>query len=43
VGFVGTAVHHHELGPIGLAVVKRALSRDAVLLIDGQTAAQDRD
>jgi tRNA-modifying protein YgfZ len=41
VGFLGTAVHHHELGPVGLAVVKRALPLDAVLGIDGQTAAQD--
>jgi folate-binding protein YgfZ len=41
VGFLGTAVHHHELGPIGLAVVKRALSADTMLLIDGQTAAED--
>jgi folate-binding protein YgfZ len=41
VGFLGTAVHHHELGPIGLAVVKRGLPTDAMLRIDGQTAAQD--
>ena len=26
VGFLGTALHHHELGPIGLAVMKRALA-----------------
>jgi hypothetical protein len=26
VGFVGTAVHHHELGPIALAVIKRSLA-----------------
>jgi len=26
VGFLGTALHHHELGPIGLAVVKRSLA-----------------
>ena len=42
VGFLGTAIHHHELGPIGLAVVKRTLPPDAMLTIDGQTAAQDR-
>ena len=41
VGFLGTAIHHHELGPIGLVVVKRTLPVDAVLAIDGQTAAQD--
>ena len=43
VGFLGTAVHHHELGPVGLAVVKRALGVDAMLLVGGQTAAEDRD
>jgi hypothetical protein len=43
VGFLGTAVHHHELGPIGLAVVKRALGTDAMMLVGGQTAAEDRD
>ena len=41
IGFLGTAIHHHELGPIGLAVVKRGLAPDAGLLVDGQTAAQD--
>ena len=25
VGFLGTAVHHHELGPVALAVVKRTV------------------
>jgi tRNA-modifying protein YgfZ len=43
VGFLGTAVHHHELGPIGLAVVKRGLPTDAMLSVGGQTAAQDRE
>jgi folate-binding protein YgfZ len=43
IGFLGTAVHHHEFGPIGLAVVKRGLSRDAMLRVVGQTAAQDRE
>jgi folate-binding protein YgfZ len=42
VGFLGTAVHHHELGPIGLAVIKRNLPADAMLRIDGQTAAEDQ-
>ncbi|MDM4721003.1 folate-binding protein [Micromonospora sp. WMMA1363] len=38
VGFVGTAVQHHELGQIALAVVKRNVPDDARLLI-GETAA----
>jgi len=42
VGFLGTAVQHHEWGPIGLAVIKRSLDGNAVLTISGQTAAQDR-
>jgi hypothetical protein len=31
VGRVGTAVRHHELGPIGLALVKRNVADDAAL------------
>jgi folate-binding protein YgfZ len=42
-GFLGTALHHHEFGPIGLALVKRGLSRDAILHVVDHTAAQDRD
>lgn len=42
VGFLGTAVHHHELGPIALAVVKRNLTDDAPLEVGGHTAAIDR-
>lgn len=42
VGFLGTAVHHHEWGPVGLAVVKRSLDRGEILRIAGQTAAEDR-
>jgi folate-binding protein YgfZ len=41
VGFLGTAVHHHELGPIALAVVKRNLPDDAELIVAGHTAAID--
>jgi tRNA-modifying protein YgfZ len=40
-GFLGTALHHHELGPIALAVVKRSLPDDTVLTIEGHTAAID--
>ncbi|HEY0167474.1 MAG TPA: folate-binding protein [Jatrophihabitans sp.] len=41
VGFVGTAVQHHELGPIALAIVKRGLSGDDVLSVPGHSAALD--
>jgi len=38
VGFLGTAVHHFELGPIALAVIKRALPDDAEIDVSGQRA-----
>jgi folate-binding protein YgfZ len=41
VGFLGTAVHHYELGPIALAVIKRALPDDTDLTVDGGSAAID--
>ena len=41
VGFVGTSAHHHELGPIALAMVKRAVPVDAVLEGDGLPAGQE--
>ena len=41
VGFLGTAVQHHELGPIALAVVKRTLPDDAPLVTGDNTAAID--
>jgi tRNA-modifying protein YgfZ len=43
VGFVGTAVRHHELGPIALALVKRTVPDDAGLLVRGVPAAIDAD
>jgi folate-binding protein YgfZ len=43
VGFVGTAVRHHELGPIALALVKRATPDDAGLQVAGVPAAIDPD
>ena len=43
VGFVGTALHHYELGPIALAVIKRSIPEDATLSVVGQQAAQDVD
>jgi folate-binding protein YgfZ len=41
VGFVGTAVRHHELGMIALAVVKRNVADDARLLVGESAAAVD--
>jgi folate-binding protein YgfZ len=41
VGFVGTAVRHHELGQIALAVVKRSVPDDEQLTVAGSTAAID--
>lgn len=43
VGFLGTAVHHHELGPIALAVVKRAVAErgERGLVVAGMSAAVD--
>ena len=38
IGFLGTAVHHFELGEIALAVVKRSVPDDATLRISGQSA-----
>jgi folate-binding protein YgfZ len=41
VGRVTTAVRHHELGPIALALVKRSVRADAVLTVNGVPAAQE--
>lgn len=41
VGFLGTALHHFDLGPVGLAVIRRSLPDDVTLTIAGQTAAVD--
>ena len=41
VGRVGTTARHHELGPIALALVKRQVPDEAVLLADGVPAAID--
>jgi hypothetical protein len=38
---VGSAARHYELGPIGLALVKRTVPVDATLLADGVAAAQE--
>ena len=39
VGFLGTAVQHHELGPIALAVIKRSIPDEAELTVAGSLAA----
>ncbi|MGH3521467.1 MAG: YgfZ/GcvT domain-containing protein [Mycobacterium sp.] len=41
VGFLGTALHHHELGPIALAVIKRSVPDDAALVVAGAPVAID--
>jgi hypothetical protein len=41
VGFVGTAVRHHELGLIALALVKRNVADDARLMVGESAAAID--
>ena len=41
VGFCGSSALHHELGPVALGLVKRAVPVDAELLVDGITAAQE--
>jgi folate-binding protein YgfZ len=41
IGFVGSSARHHELGPIALGLVKRAVPLDATLLADGIAAAQE--
>lgn len=41
VGRMGSAAIHHELGPIGLALLKRNTPVDAALLVDGLAASQE--
>jgi folate-binding Fe-S cluster repair protein YgfZ len=43
VGFVGTAVQHHELGMIALALLKRNISDEAPLRVGESVAAIDSD
>jgi tRNA-modifying protein YgfZ len=42
VGFLGTAVHHAELGPIALAVIKRQIADDAQLSVTGMAMRAER-
>lgn len=41
VGRVGTVAQHHELGPLGLGLVKRSVPVDATLDVGGIAAAQE--
>jgi tRNA-modifying protein YgfZ len=41
IGFLGTAVHHYELGPIALAVIKRSLPDDTALTVLGSAVSID--
>ncbi len=41
VGRMGTSERHYELGPVGLALLKRNLAADAELTVDGIAAAQE--
>ncbi|NED94973.1 folate-binding protein YgfZ [Phytoactinopolyspora alkaliphila] len=41
VGHVGSAARHHELGPIGLAVIKRNVPVDVELVAGGVAATQE--
>jgi len=41
VGFAGSAARHYELGPIGLALIKRTAPVEATLLAGGVAAAQE--
>ncbi|MFF1444044.1 YgfZ/GcvT domain-containing protein [Streptomyces sp. NPDC058295] len=41
IGFITTAVRHHELGPVALALVKRNVPVDAPLLAGTTAAAQE--
>ncbi len=41
IGFVTSAAHHHELGAIGLALVKRSVAVDAPLQAAGIAASQE--
>jgi folate-binding protein YgfZ len=42
IGFLGTAVQHAELGPIALAVIKRATPDDAELTVAGMAMKPER-
>ncbi|MFV0405374.1 MAG: YgfZ/GcvT domain-containing protein [Propioniciclava sp.] len=41
IGRMGASAIHHELGPIGLALIKRNTAVDAALTVDGIAASQE--
>src|SRR5699024_777599 len=41
VGAIGSTARHHEIGPIGLGLVKRNVSVDAEFSVDGVAAGQE--
>lgn len=41
IGRMGSSAVHHELGPIGLALVKRNVAVDETLMVDGIPATQE--
>ena len=42
VGFLGTTVHHHEMGPVGLAVIKRSVTGESkITALDTQVSIED--
>lgn len=41
VGRIGSVAHHYELGPIGLAVIKRSVPVDEQLVADGIALSQE--
>jgi hypothetical protein len=42
VGFLGTALHHADLGPVALAVIKRNTPDDAMLEVAGMALKAER-
>jgi folate-binding protein YgfZ len=41
IGYIGSVARHHELGPIGLGVIKRMTPADAILDVNGISASQE--
>lgn len=41
IGYIGSVARHHELGPIGLGVIKRMVPPDAILDVNGIAASQE--
>jgi hypothetical protein len=41
IGYLGSVARHHELGPIGLGVIKRMTPADAILDVNGISASQE--